>query len=454
MSTTPDSLTAPISVSDYAARIGRALREAGSAVVEGEVQRPKAGGRGVWWFDLSDGDQVLPCSFLPWLARGRRGGDGPAHEPAHGDRVRVHIRHSEYWGAGGRLRVVVDEIEAAGEGELLRRRAALIARLTDEGLCDRSRFPALPRFPRGVGVIAGRDSDALHDVIRGLRDRFPAVPVVTACCRVQGAAAPGELVDRLARLDADPRVDVIVVARGGGSVQDLVCFDDERLCRAIRAIATPVVTAIGHTENNPVCNHVTHAAFVPRHAAERVVPDREALRAELARVGSELTRAGRAPQALRRELDSRSAAVHARGRLDGQRTRILGAGRTVDAHADRFLREGHAALADARERIARAPDRLRATIAAARHRLDGAAPGGPAARALTALRRDVEARAAILDAADPRRRGWLVATAGDGRAIRGTGDLRPGDELRLHLQDGHADARVTAVHPDETRHPT
>ncbi|WP_320672417.1 exodeoxyribonuclease VII large subunit [Patulibacter defluvii] len=449
MSTVPEQDTTTISVSDYAARIGRALRAAGAAVVEGEVQRPKAGGRGVWWFDLSDGEQVLPCSYLPWLVRGRR--DGPAHAPAHGDRVRVHVRHSEYWGAGGRLRVVVEEIEAAGEGELLRRRAALIARLTDEGLCDPARFPALPRFPRAVGLIAGRDSDALHDVLRGLRDRFPAAAVVTACCRVQGAAAPGEVIDRLARLDADPRVDVIVVARGGGSVQDLVCFDDERLCRAIRAIATPVVTAIGHTENNPVCNHVTHAAFVPRHAAERVVPDRRALVGDLDRAGAELTRAARAPQALRRELDARSAAVHARGRLDARRATVLDAGRTVDARADRFLRDHHTALAALRGTVDRAPDRLRAAAAQARQRLDAAAVGPLADRALSRLRRDVAARAAVLDAGDPRRRGWLVATGPDGRAIRRAAELRPGDALRLHLQDGHADARVSAVDADETK---
>jgi exodeoxyribonuclease VII large subunit len=449
-SPTDATVVAPIAVADYASRIGRALREAGPAVVEGEVQRPKQGGRGVWWFDLTDGEIVLPCSYLPWLTRSK----GPTHAPKHGDRVRIRVRHTEFWGGGGRLRVVVDDVEAAGEGELLRARAALVERLTLEGLCDRSAFPPLPRFPRGVGLISGKDSDALHDVVRGLGDRFPAVPVLTACCRVQGAAAPREVVDRLARLDADPRVDVIVVARGGGSVQDLACFDDERLCRAIRAISTPVLTAIGHTENNPVCNHVTHAAFVPRHAAERVVPDRRELLREVEHAAAALDRGLRRPAELRRTLDATAAGLHDRGRLDGHRAVISAAGRAVDARTERFLRATHAGLGDAARALERAPERIRAHAAAVRHELDARPVGALARRAVDVLTREVDAHARLLDAADPRRRGWIAAQDADGRLVRRAADLRSGDALTLHLADGTADATVGAVRPDGPITPT
>lgn len=443
-STEPTTQT-PIGVADYASRIGRALREAGPAIVEGEVQRPKKGGRGVWWFDLTDGENVLPCSYLPWLTRSK----GPTHEPKHGDRVRIRVRHTEFWGGGGRLRVVVDDVETAGEGELLRARAELVARLTLEGLCDPGTFPPLPRFPRGVGLISGKDSDALHDVIRGLGDRFPAVPVITACCRVQGAAAPREVVDRLARLDADPRVDVIVVARGGGSVQDLAAFDDERLCRAIRAISTPVLTAIGHTENNPVCNHVTHAAFVPRHAAERVVPDRRELLREVVHAAGALDRAARRPAELLRTLDAAAAGLHDRGRLDGHRAAIGAAGRAVDARGDRFLRATHGGLADACRALERGPERLRTHLAATRHALDARPVGALAARAVDALRRDVTGHARLLDAADPRRRGWIAALDADGRLVRRAADLEPGAALTLQLADGTAEATVTGVRADD-----
>lgn len=447
----PDPTTAaPIGVADYAARIGGALREAGPAVVEGEVQRPKAGGRGVWWFDLTDGESVLPCSYLPWLTRAK----GPTHEPKHGDRVRIRVRHTEFWGKGGRLRVVVDDVETAGEGELLRARAQLIERLTLEGLCDPATFPPLPRFPRGVGLISGADSDALYDVLRGLADRFPAVPVVTACCRVQGAAAPRELVDRLARLDADPRIDVIVVARGGGSVQDLACFDDERLCRAIRAISTPVLTAIGHTENNPVCNHVTHAAFVPRHAAERVVPDRRELLREVGHAAGALNRATRRPAELLRTIDAVAAGLHDRGRLDGHRAAVGAAGRAVDARTDRFLRGTHAGIGDACRALERAPERIRVHAATVRHDLDARSVGLLARRTADALRREVDAHARVLDAADPRRRGWIAALDSRGRLVRRATDLRPGDPLSLHLADGTADVSVTGVRAADGPAPT
>lgn len=446
---TDPTTEAPIAVADYAARIGRALRTAGPAVVEGEVQRPKQGGRGVWWFDLTDGENVLPCSYLPWLTRSK----APTHRPAHGDRVRIRVRHTEFWGGGGRLRVVVDDVETAGEGELLRARAELVARLTVEGLCDPAGFPPLPRFPRGVGLISGRDSDALHDVLRGLADRFPAVPVITACCRVQGAVAPRELVDRLARLDADPRVDVIVVARGGGSVQDLACFDDERLCRAIRAISTPVLTAIGHTENNPVCNHVTHAAFVPRHAAERVVPDRRELLREVDHAIGALDRATRRPAELLRTLDAAAAGLHDRGRLDGHRAAVGTAGRAVDARTERFLRSTHAGLGEAARTLERAPERLRAHAAAVGHALDARPVDALARRVVGGLHREVDAHARLLDAADPRRRGWIVALDADGTLVRRAGDLAPGSALTLQLADGVASATVTGVRTDPASDP-
>ena len=107
----------------------------------------------------------------------------------------------------------------------------------------------------------------MADVVRALRDRFPPVHVVTCAALVQGVRAPLDLVDALARLEAHPLVDVVVLARGGGSVQDLVAFDDERLCRAISACGVPVVAAIGHTENVPVCNHVTWSAATPSRVA-------------------------------------------------------------------------------------------------------------------------------------------------------------------------------------------
>ncbi|MDQ3741262.1 MAG: exodeoxyribonuclease VII large subunit, partial [Actinomycetota bacterium] len=264
-------------VSEYAARIGRALRQVGGGIVEGEVQRPKrVGGGGMLVFDISDGEAVLACKVF---ARDLRRLD---HEPRHGDLVQVRIERPDFYAANGRVSVIVTGVRLAGEGELLRRRAELLERLAAEGLTDPARRKPLPRFPRAVGVIAGRSSDGMSDVVRALVDRFPPVHVVTCCALVQGAAAPRDLVDALARMQEHPLVDVIVVARGGGSVQDLVAFDDERLCRALFACAKPVITAIGHTDNVPVCNHVAWAAYTPSRSAEMAVPSAAELHQGLA----------------------------------------------------------------------------------------------------------------------------------------------------------------------------
>ncbi|HEX2086334.1 MAG TPA: exodeoxyribonuclease VII large subunit, partial [Solirubrobacteraceae bacterium] len=259
-------------VSEYAARIGRALRQVGGGIVEGEVQKPTRSGGGMLFFDITDGEAKLSCKVFGRDVRRLE------HEPRHGDLVQVRIERPDFYAAQGRVSVIVTNVRLAGEGELLRRRSELLERLTAEGLCDPARRKPLPRFPRAVGVIAGRSSDGMSDVVRALVDRFPPVHVVTCAALVQGAAAPRDLIDALARMQEHPLVDVIVVARGGGSVQDLVAFDDERLCRALFACAKPVVTAIGHTDNVPVCNHVAWAAFTPSRSAEMAVPSAAELR--------------------------------------------------------------------------------------------------------------------------------------------------------------------------------
>ena len=290
------SQTAVIGVAEYSARIGRALRAVGPAVVEGEVQRPKTTGGGMLFFDLTDGEASLTCKVFSRQVRGL------AHEPKHGDLVEVVVDRPDLWAHRGSLSLIVSDVRLTGEGELLRRREELVRKLREEGLCDPDRRKPLPAFPRAVGVIAGRGSDGMSDVVRALQDRFPPVHVVTCAATVQGKAAPRDLIDALARLQGQPHVDVIIVARGGGSVQDLVAFDDERLCRAIFACEKPIVAAIGHTDNAPVCNHVTWAAYTPSRSAELVVPS-------AAEILQSINVAGRALGALAEGLRRNSDAV-------------------------------------------------------------------------------------------------------------------------------------------------
>jgi exodeoxyribonuclease VII large subunit len=194
----------------------------------------------------------------------------------------------EYWAARGSLTFAAAEIRPVGVGALLARIEALRAVLAAEGLFAAGRKRPLPFLPRRVGLITGRASAAERDVVENARRRWPAVDFRIETVAVQGPYAVTEVVDALARLDADPDVDVIVVARGGGSMEDLLPFSDEALVRAVAATTTPVVSAVGHESDVPLVDHVADVrASTPTDAAKRIVPDRGE---ELERVRLSLTR--------------------------------------------------------------------------------------------------------------------------------------------------------------------
>ncbi len=366
-----------ISVGTYAERLNTALSHAGTAVVEGEVQEVKTFGKGVLSFTLTDGEARLPCKWLPW-ENGRR---PLTHRPRDGDQVRVRISHASWYAAGGRAEVVISDVRLTGEGELLAARAQLLARLSAEGLTNPADLPPLPPFPRAVGLIAGVESEAYNDVIRGLRDRFPAVPVVSCCCRIQGAGAPQAMIAALGALSRQAEVDVIVIARGGGSVQDLAAFDDESLCRAIRAVDIPVVTAVGHTANNPVCNHITHHAFVPRHAADIVVRDRRDLLRDVGDASDAMTRAVA-------DIQQRASALavapglNVLGRLAAFRTTVLQSASIISASADVHVRDGEVLIKRFDAGAAQRAASLRADVHRAQRDLDAFASATSAARRL------------------------------------------------------------------------
>jgi exodeoxyribonuclease VII large subunit len=499
------SQTTAIAVSEYSARIGRALRAVGPAVVEGEVQKPKLTDRGMLFFDLTDGDACLPCKVFSRQVKGLQ------HEPRHGDLVEVTVDRPDFWQQRGKLDLIVSDVRLTGEGELLRRREELLRKLREEGLCDPDRRKPLPAFPRAVGVIAGKGSDGMSDVLRALQDRFPPVRVVTCAATVQGKAAPRDLIDALVRLQAHPLVDVIIVARGGGSVQDLVAFDDERLCRAMFACEKPIVAAIGHTDNAPVCNHVTWAAFTPSRSAELVVPSAAELRGGIggadraletlpARLQRTLETVSAAESRLTvgRTLESRAASVagsaslmeHAKQAFFHGRERGLAAAqlalaslprrlpspaqvaavdKALDARAGSFFRERAEEVASQRrgllacqqgltrtsEHVSELARRLEVGIRRqladhtrdyghALSRLVRETRAG-AGRRVGDVRRAVEHLAAVVEAHDFRRRGWIVATRERDHAVSTVNELDSGSRLRLTFSDGQADAVVERI---------
>ncbi|MCS5478765.1 exodeoxyribonuclease VII large subunit [Corynebacterium sp. YIM 101645] len=208
-----------------------------------------------------------------------------------GDRVVVNGRPAFYEGRGS-FSLWVTEIRHVGIGELLARIERLRAQLAQEGLFDPARKKLLPYLPVSIGLITGRGSAAERDVLSVARDRWPEVDIRVINTAVQGASAVPEIINALQVLDSDPVVDVIIIARGGGSVEDLLPFSEETLQRAVAAAHTPVVSAIGHEPDNPVLDNVADLrAATPTDAAKRVVPDVAEERAFLAEARSRMAAA-------------------------------------------------------------------------------------------------------------------------------------------------------------------
>ena len=247
-----------------------------------------------------------------------------------GDRVIVHGKPAFYAGRGS-FSLWTTEIRHVGIGDLLARIEKLRQQLAAEGLFDPARKRPLPYLPHKIGLITGRGSAAERDVMAVAHDRWPAVQFRVLNTAVQGANTVPEVIDALQQLDADPEVDVIIIARGGGSVEDLLPFSEEALQRAVAAAGTPVVSAIGHEPDSPVLDNVADLrAATPTDAAKRVVPSVAEERAIVAEARSRMAAALRGwVERERRGLDNiRSRPVMAdpmtpirAHREEGERTR-------------------------------------------------------------------------------------------------------------------------------------
>jgi exodeoxyribonuclease VII large subunit len=212
---------------------------------------------------------------------------------AEGERVQAN-GGLELYEARGELSFRATAIERVGAGDHAARLAELKRKLAAEGLFAPERKRPLPRFPRAVGLLTGADAAARGDVIAAITARYPAVRIVVAETRVQGPFAVGAITSTLARLAACEGVDVVVLARGGGSFEDLLPFSDERVVRAVAGCAVPVVSAVGHEQDEPLCDLAADVrAPTPTAAARLVVPDLDELRAGLDRARQRLDAATR-----------------------------------------------------------------------------------------------------------------------------------------------------------------
>jgi exodeoxyribonuclease VII large subunit len=411
-------------VAQVAGRIGGALRGLGDGWIEGEVTSISVHrASGHVYLTLADESASLDACI--W--KGRVSRCEPL--PAQGDLVQAHYERVDFYAPRGATKLIIDRMRPTGDGELLRRRAETLRRLQADGLCDPDRRKPLPAFPCRIGVIAARN-DANVDVIQALRKRFPPQDIVFCAASVQGVHAVGSVIDALGRLQAVDGIDVIVVARGGGSTADLLAFDDERLCRAIFACAVPVITSIGHTKDRPNCDHVAAAfAPVPAKAAEL------AIRYSAADLQEELNRHR---TALARVLDRPRLMVERMGEL-------------LQASRSRVTRKRLDLIAALDRRSAEAMRELKRRLATQGQAVDADASRiSPAAGRLLARHAErVAALGAVIDAKDFRRRGWVLAHDGAGRPVKSVADLRVEGAIELSFADGGATATIIDIKREE-----
>ena len=246
------------------------IERLGKVWVEGQITQYKANPR--WKFSyLTLRDSAVEASVQITCPTTLL--TDPTSPINEGDRVVVHGKPA-FYEARGSFSLWVTEIRPVGIGAMLARIEQLRQRLATEGLFDASRKKPLPFLPNTIGLITGRGSAAERDVLSVAQSRWPDVRFKVINTAVQGARAVPEILEALSRLDADPAVDVIIIARGGGSVEDLLPFSEETLQHAVAAASTPVVSAIGHEPDNPILDNVADLrAATPTDAAKKVVPD-------------------------------------------------------------------------------------------------------------------------------------------------------------------------------------
>ena len=258
----------PWPVAILAGKLRDYIDRLGTVWVEGEITQWGASGGNVYG-KLKDLSADATISFTIWSST-------RAKIPAdlkQGDRVIALIKPN-YWFKGGTLSMQVYDMRHVGIGDLLERLERLRTQLRDEGLFDASRKKPLPFLPHCIGLVTGKDSDAEKDVLRNAQLRWPAVRFRVRHAAVQGDRSASDVAAGIRDLDADPEVDVIIVARGGGDFQNLLPFSDEALVRQAAACSTPLVSAIGHENDRPLLDDVADLrASTPTDAAKRVVPD-------------------------------------------------------------------------------------------------------------------------------------------------------------------------------------
>jgi exodeoxyribonuclease VII large subunit len=397
----------PLSVSEVTARVKEALAcddLLADVRVAGEVSNLSRPSSGHVYFTLKDAEAQLRCvmwrSYAARLSRLPRNGDAVI---ARG-RIDVYERDGVY-------QLYVEALVGQGIGDLNAEFERLKQKLQAEGLFDPARKRPLPRFPRALGIVTSPTGAALQDILNVLRRRYPLLTVYLAPTLVQGEEAPDQIVQAIQRLNDLECCDVILVARGGGSLEELWAFNDERVVRAIAASRVPVVSGIGHEIDYTLADFAADVrAPTPSAAAEIITPDINDLRLQVDGMSVALTDM----------MKARLAEASARLRALERALRLLSPVSQVARQQER-LRAARARLASAYvHRLAL----LRLRLDALRARLESAGPAATLAR------------------------GYAIVRDAEGRTVRSAGAVRGGERLQVTMADGSFDVQALDAHSE------
>lgn len=367
--------------------------------LEGEVSNCSRASSGHVYFTLKDEEAQIRC--VMWRSQVERGG----YLPQDGEAIVAHGRLSVYE-AGGQYQLYVDDIQPAGAGLLYLQFEALKERLAAEGLFDAEHKRPLPPFPRRLGVVTSPAAAALRDILNVLKRRYPLVEVVLSPTPVQGEEAPPQIVAAIKALNQRGDVDAIIVARGGGSLEDLWAFNDEQVARAIYNSQVPVVTGVGHETDFTIADFVADVrAPTPSAAAELVVPDRQELH------GTVESWRERLVQLMRGRTEEKRRALQYREQV----LRRFSPQAQIDSYRQRIDDLTHSALAGLKHCLALARERVRT----------------------------LDSRLQTLSPLATLERGYAIAKhLGTGKVVRSVAQVMAGDRLEVRVSDGQFESTV------------
>ena len=430
----PSARSAPWAVGALCRAIADSLHAQFNPVqVVGEISGFTRAASGHCYFSLKDANGQLRCAMF------RRAASLMDFVPQEGNRVEVTGQLGVYEPRGD-LQLVVDAMRPAGQGALLEQFLRLKAELEAQGLFDVARKRALPKFPRAIGVVTSLGAAALHDVATALQRRVPHLPVVVAPAAVQGVGAPAELIQALTALyllhrasDAEgmASVDVILLVRGGGSLEDLWSFNDAALVRCIASSPVPVVCGVGHETDFTLADFVADLrAPTPTAAAELVSASREVLLGAAGALGDRLQGAAlRQVDWHAQKVDGLAAHLgRPSERIQLQRVALVQLQQVLARRASRLLHQRLLGLERSTQRWQLAAEQAQRVRP---ERLQG-----------------VAVRLHALDPHAVLRRGYAWLTNDKGRAVTSVAQVAPGDALQATLTDGVVDLRVTSQIPD------